>query len=115
MSQTSQLVKKQVHLLAISYLVNRSLGLEWGRAEEMKERLKASWSNFGVRLVTEDLGQRVAEIDGVPSYCWHITHPAWRLMASIPRLFAERSSNLLSEDDIEELNAHGGVWEQLAC
>lgn len=76
--------------------------------------MKALWPNFGVRLVTEDLGQRVAEIDCVPSYCWHATHPTQWLILLMPRLYAERSSNLLSEDDIEELNAHGGVWEELA-
>lgn len=64
-------------------------------------------ANSGVRLVTE--------IDGVPSHCWHATRqPAQRVTELIPRLYAKRSSNLLSEDDIEELNAHRGVWEERA-
>lgn len=43
-----------------------------------------------------------------------LAQPAQQLIELIPGLYAKRSSHLLSEDDIEELNAHRGVWEELA-
>lgn len=126
MSQTSQLVRNESgQHLANSYSVTLSLGSEWGSAQEVKERLKATWPNFWIRLNNEDLAQRDGRCPiSLPEYinvgeksspgcCWLVAHAA-RSYPVNTRAVRRRSNNSLFEDDIEEVNAHWRGGGQLA-
>lgn len=91
----------------------------------MKERLKATWPNFWIRLNNEDLAQRDGRCPiSLPEYinvgekpspgcCWLVTHAA-RSYPVNTRAVRRRSHNSLFEDDIEEVNAHWRGGGQLA-
>lgn len=117
--------EKRIQHLANSYSVTLSLGSEWGSAQEVKERLKATWPNFWIRLNNEDLAQRDGRCPiSLPEYinvgeksspgcCWLVAHAA-RSYPVNTRAVRRRSNNSLFEDDIEEVNAHWRGGGQLA-